>query len=123
MFDLQTALMAAAVANLVALNGKIVWDWLVSVRKGDTAPTFMSSPFKITDCPLHSDHHKALESLKHCNDIMKRDITRQDIVITERTTEIFKTLGRYREDFKQVMDSISEINDRLARLETKLDRK
>ena len=91
-------------AGLVGLNGKIVYDWLKQRKTGQEKQY----------CPLHTPHHEDIEGLKRCTMVLKGDVSRHEVLLTERTTEIFKKLDESAGDIKELGASVSKIARDLA---------
>lgn len=113
--DLQTSLTGFAAANLAALNIKIIWDWL---KRRNGTPALKS--FSCSDCPAHNGHSKGIEDLRKCVNLQKQDITRHEVIITERTHEIFKKLEEGNKEFKNIAKQVGSIRESIAAIEQTL---
>lgn len=104
MADIQTIIGSAILANLIGINGKIVYDWLKTGRNGKKSPTLLHK--LPDDCPACDGMKTAVEELRRGSTLTGQDLTRHEVLITERTSEIFREIKEIKCELRDIKQRI-----------------
>lgn len=103
-------------SNLVALNFKIVFEWLKCRRNQNPAAAPSASTGQIDS--FNSIRDMQILELEKCIMKLKQDVTEQKTKLEERTTQIFNELRETRAEFKTVNKNILDLSKKISGLES-----